>query len=172
MTRSLLASLLLVTAGLALALGVGTPDPGAAERAYAGAAALLIIVAVYRSLARSRDAGSLEGRGALRNENARSTEGEEARDGATASWQELERSLRLGVVTAGNFDLRTRPRLAALARARAGRLSGHLSPADSEELLGADSVLRAGTSRLRNRLGPGISLEEIDRIVTILENCP
>ena len=84
MTRSLLASLLLVTAGLALALGVGTPDPGAAERAYAGAAALLIIVAVYRSLARSRDAGSLEVRGALRNENARSTEGEEARDGATS----------------------------------------------------------------------------------------
>ncbi len=171
MTRSLVATLLCATAGLALALGVGAPDPGVAERAYAGAAGLLIIVAVYRILARSRAASPYELGKGEGSDKVTSGEGEEARDGATAGWQELERSLRLGTVTAGNFDLRVRTRLAALARARGRRMSGHLSPTDIERLLGADSVLRPGNSRLRDRHGPVVSIVEVDEILTILEEC-
>jgi hypothetical protein len=157
--------LAVATAGLAVALGVGAPDPGAAERAYAAAAGLLLIVALVRRL----------GLGPFTTGSVRATAGgpdDDAGDPALARWLDLERALRLGTLAAGDFDLLVRPRLAALARSRrprAGSVSrtAAVDLADPAQFAG---VLAPGSPRLADRSGPGIPLEEVEAIVTSLEN--
>ncbi|MGO9195994.1 MAG: hypothetical protein ACLQK4_02555 [Acidimicrobiales bacterium] len=172
MTRSLFALLVLATTGLAIALGVGAPDPGVAEKAYAGAAGVLIIVGLLRHLSQTAYTSPTRVRSmSATASGAGKLAGDEdvPGDSAMAIWWTLERALRLSTLTAGHFDLGVRHRLASLARARAGRFGGSASEAEAGALLAPDSLLRPGSPRLRDRNGPGIPLEEIDRIVTILE---
>jgi len=163
-TRMSLFVLAVATVGLAIALGVGAPDPGAAERAYAAAAGLVLIVALVRRLGLGPLSGGFRA--------AADAGDDEAGDPAKARLLDLERALRLGALAAGDFDLLVRPRLAALARSRrprAGSVSatGPVGLASPAPFAG---VLTRGNPRLADRSGPGVPLEEIEAIVTSLEN--
>ena len=97
----------LVAVALAVALVIGVPHPAAIERAAAAAFGLLGLGAGSIALSAAVDSGALFG-------TKSSRRGEEPAEAAVASFVSLERSLRFGASTAGDFYTQVRPRLVAL----------------------------------------------------------
>ena len=137
MTRALWATFVttaaLVAIALGIALGVGAPDPGVIERAAAGAFGLLGLGAGSVAVSAAVE-GGLPARPRLRRPV------EEPSDAGTAGLVALERSLRFGASTAGDFYAQVRPRLVLLARSCFAREGVALSDKErSVELLGIDA---------------------------------
>ena len=125
-----------------IALGVGAPDPGAIERAAAGAFGLLGLGAGSIALSAAVEAGRPAG-------PRRRRPDEEPSDAGTAALVALERSLRFGASTAGDFYTQVRPRLVPLAKSCLARHGVALS--DKER-----ASRTARRRRLRAR-GPGLA---------------
>jgi len=155
----------LVTIALGIALGVGAPDPGAIERAAAAAVGLLGLGAGSVAVSSAVEAG----RPSSRRSHPLDAE---STDAGTANLVALERSLRFGASTAGDFYARVRPRLVALAKSR---LAGHgvsLSERDrAVQLLGADEyeLVDPSGSPPADRFAPGVSIDRVDRLLDRLE---
>jgi hypothetical protein len=152
------------TIGIVLALADGAPDPGVAIRCYAAMMGSLAVLAAVAWLQGDRRAWS--GAGAPRARD----EPEDEMDPAAASWQELERALRFGVTTIGDYRLSVQPRLSALASARLARHGVSLSDAE-----GAAAMLGEGFFLVdprvpmpTDRLAPGVPLAEIETLVKAL----
>ena len=169
MTRALWATFLttaaLVAIALGIALGVGAPDPGAIERAAAAGIGLLGLGAGWITLSAEVEAG-------LPARPTRRHRGEEPSDAGTTALLDLERSLRFGASTAGDYHAQLRPRLVALARSCLARTGVALSDKErSVELLGADAYALVDPDRVppEDRFGPGVPLEQVRRLLDRLE---
>jgi hypothetical protein len=157
---------LAATTGIVLALVDGAPDPGVAVRSYAAVVGGLAAVSAASWLRRDRRGWS--GAGAARS----GTEPEgDVLDPAAAAWQELERALRFGATTIGDFRLLVQPRLRALAFARLKRHGVSLSDAKGAEALLGEGfhLVDPRTVMPADRLAPGVPTAEIEPLVTALE---
>ena len=118
LTRALWAMFLtmaaLVGIALAIALGVGAPHPAIIERAAAGAFGLIGLGAGSIALSTAVDPGTT-GRRRPRPSD------EDLVDAGQAGLLGLERSLRFGASSAGDFHAQVRPRLIRLTTARLAR---------------------------------------------------
>lgn len=169
MTRALWAMFLtmaaLVGIALAIALGVGAPHPGIIERAAAGAFGLIGLGAGSIALSTSVEAAV-----AVRRRPPGADE--ELADAGRAELLNLERSLRFGESSAGDFYAQVRPRLVRLT---AARLAGKgLSLADRQAavaLLGADAyaLVDPETGPPADRFQHGVQLERLADFVAKLE---
>ncbi len=155
----------LVAIALGIALGVGAPDPAAIERAAAAAFGLLGLGA--GSIAVS----SAVGVGQQSSRRPRLLDAEAA-DAGTANLVALERSLRFGASTAGDFHARVRPRLVALARSRLASHGISLSERDrAVQLLGPDgyALVDPSGSPPADRFEPGVAIKRVDSLLDRLE---
>jgi len=154
----------LVALGLAIALGVGAPDPGVLERAAAGALGLLAL-----------GIGSIVLSTAVKAPTptpGRPAGPEELSDARSAALVTLERSLRFGSSTAGDFYVNVRSRLVPLTTSRLARLGVSLSDkASSVALLGEDgyALVDPGAGPPKDRFGRGVSLDRVAHLVRRLE---
>jgi len=169
LTRALWATFLtaaaLVAIGLGIALWVGAPDPGAFERAAAGAIGLLGVGAGVIAVS-----AAVEADAAPRPRRRRPYD--EPADASVTRLVDLERSLRLGASTAGDFYAQVRPRLLRLAKVCLARKGVALSDTErAAELLGVDAyaLVDLAGAPPADRFGPGISLERVQSLVTKLE---
>ena len=169
MTRPLWATFLtmavLVAIALCIALWVGAPDPGAIERAAAGAFGLLGLGAGSKALSEAVEAG-------LPARPRRRRLDDEPLDAATEGLVALERSLRFGTWTAGDFYAKVRPRLVPLAKSRLVRKGVALSDKERAiELLGIDAYALVDPygAPPADRFGPGVPLEQVRRLLDKLE---
>lgn len=163
MTRGIAVGAVVATISLVIALSVGTPDPGIAERAFAGVIGLLALSAVTARLglwSHEPTDGTLHASG----------DGLADEESSVGAWYRLERALRLGALTAGDFDVLVRPRLSELALARHGDAPSAAEASRIDRLLGPDGLLSDRSSRLADRRGPGVGLDELDEIITVLED--
>jgi hypothetical protein len=149
----------LVAIALGIALWVGAPDPGAIERAAAGAFGLLGLGAGSKALSEAVEAG-------LPARPRRRRLDDEPLDAATEGLVALERSLRFGTWTAGDFYAKVRPRLVPLAKG--------VALSDKEraiELLGIDAYALVDPygAPPADRFGPGVPLEQVRRLLDKLE---
>jgi hypothetical protein len=139
----------LATVALAVTLSVGAPHPGTAERAYAGfmgLVGLLVAISWVRgaadSVALADDRGG--GRGGGPSSHRRSLQGRLGSHGNSVPAHpiveaaiSLERSLRLGAATMGDYRRLVEPRLAAVMRGRLARSgTAGLDPERARALLG------------------------------------
>jgi hypothetical protein len=165
--RRSIAAAVLATASLALALGIGLPDPGAAERAYGGLLGLLgclLAVSWLRSTAEGRAPAGRFSSGAAgeRDEAPEPPVVEAVRD--------LERALRLGISTIGTFNRLVQPRLQSLATAKLSRSGIRLDTEAAVELLGDGfRLVDPAAPPPEDRMAPGFSLHEIEGLVETLE---
>ncbi len=166
-----IALVLLASAGLVVALSVGLPDPGAAERAYAAVVGTTCCVLGIIWLRLTATGPAPEGRfGAL----GRSESDDEADTPIVEATRSLERSLRLGASTMGEFRRLVEPRLRSLTSARLRRSGIELSDAArASELLG-DTWCLVDPNRppAADRMAPGVPLAEIERLLDALERMP
>jgi hypothetical protein len=169
LTRSLWAAFLttaiLAAIAFGLALGVGAPDPGTIERAAAGAFGLLGLGAGSIALSAAVEAGLPAGPRRRRPEGLPDEAG-------TAALVGLERSLRFGASTAGDFYTQVRPRLVPLTKSCLARHGGSLS--DKERavgLLGADAyaLVDPDGTPPADRFEPGVPLDQVRRLLDRLE---
>lgn len=154
------------TTGIVLALVDGAPDPGVAVRSYAAVMGSLAALSAASWLRRGRRGWS--GAGAPR---AGSEQEVDALDPTAAAWQGLERALRFGATTIGDYHLLVRPRLSALAAAKLNRRGVPLSdPERARALLGESfNLVDPRIALPADRLAPGIPISEIDPLVRALE---
>jgi len=155
----------LVAVGLGIALAVGAPHPAMIERAAAGAFGLLGLGAGSIALSAAVDAG----RPARRRQRPPA---DDLLDAGAARLLDVERSLRLGTTTAGDFHAHVRPILLRIARARLARRG--IALADREQavqLLGADNyaLVDPRAAPPADRFAPGVRLDELRRLVDRLE---
>lgn len=169
MTRALRASFLtmaaLVGACLAIALGVGVPHTALIERGAAAAFGLLGLGAGSIALSAAVEAGL-----PISPRRARDADG--PIDAGTASLLDLERSVRMGALAAGDFYAHVRPRLVPLARSRLSQAGVALSDKErATELLGPAGYALVDPAALppTDRFGPGVRLEEIRGLLDRLE---
>jgi hypothetical protein len=169
MTRALTASFLtmaaLVGIAMAIALVVGVPHPVVIERAAAAGFGLLGLGAGSIALTAVVEAGQPE-----QARPPRPTV--EAADAGQAGLVALERSLRFGASTAGDFYAQVRPRLAFVARARLGALGVALSDKErGVELLGQDGYALIDPAAVPpvDRFEPGVALSRVRALVSTLE---
>jgi len=167
-TRALWASFVtlavFVAGGLAVALGVGAPDPAAYERVAAAALGGLGLGAGLVALSATVDAGRFP-RSRLRGTD-------ELSDAGTAAFATLERSLRFGASAAGDFHAQVRPRLVEVTRACLARRGVSLSDAErATELLGADAyeLVDPAGEPPADRFDPGVPLVRVRRLLDRLE---
>jgi len=169
LTRALWASFLtmaaLVAIALAIALGIGVPHPALVERSAAAAFGLLGLGAGSIALSTAVDSG--------RAASSRRRELlEEAADAGTAGLAALERSIRFGASTAGDFYAQLRPRLVSLAKARLSRYGVALSDRKRvEELLGRDAyvIVDPECPPPVDRFAPGVPLSQLRGLLDKLE---
>ena len=149
----------LVAIALAIALGIGVPHPALVERSAAAAFGLLGLGAGSIALSTAVDSG--------RAASSRRRELlEEAADAGTAGLAALERSIRFGASTAGDFYGQLRPRLVSLAKARLSRYGVALSDRKRvEELLGRDAyvIVDPECPPPVDRFAPGVPLCQLPR---------
>lgn len=169
MTRALWGSFVtmaaLVGIALAIALGVGAPHPGTIERAAAGAFGLIGIAAGSVALSTAVEA-SVPARARPRRRD------EEASDAGTSNLVALERSLRFGTSTAGDYYAQVRPRLVPLAKSRLARKGVALSDKQRAiEVLGTDAyaLVDPGGTPPEDRFEPGVPLDRVRRLLDKLE---
>jgi hypothetical protein len=155
----------LVAIALSVALGVGVPHPALIERSAAAAFGLLGLGAGSIALSSAVDAGQ-----ATRPRKSRRAE--EPADAGAADLASLERSVRFGASTAGDFYAQLRPRLVSLAKARLSRLGVALTDRERVvELLGNDAfalVDPEGTPPA-DRFAPGVALGQVSGLLDKLE---
>jgi hypothetical protein len=154
------------TTGLVLALVDGAPDPGVAVRSYAAVIGLLAVVSALSWL--RRGGRTWRGAGAAR----ATTEPElDMTDPASAAWRELERALRFGALTIGDYKARVQPRVAAVAARRLARRGTSLSePEAARALLGEGfHLIDPRVPYPPNRLAPGVPVAEIEPLLAALE---
>ncbi len=165
--RRALLSAILFSVGLALALGLGAPDPGVAEVSYAAAMGVVAwgsaLAIVLRSGAHAADERRMGTH--MRPSRHLWTSGAgqalgDSTDPVVLERSELERDLRLGRVTMEDFDLLLRHRLERLAVARCSRLGR--SP-DELPMVGGDQ------DRSSERTAPGVPTSEVESFVGRLE---
>jgi len=155
----------LLAIALGIALGVGAPHPAAIDRAGAAAFGLLGLAAGSVAVASAVGAGQPSSR-RPRPLDAEST------DAGTANLVALERSLRFGASTAGDFHARVRPRLVALASSRLASHGISLSERDrAVQLLGADgyALVDPSGSPPVDRFEPGVPVDRVDLLLDRLE---
>ena len=159
------------TAGLGLALGLGLPDPGAAERSYAALIALLGCMLAMGWLRGTTDEGGLSTR-AVAVEPGRGDLPTEAP--AVAASNDLARALDLGVVTIGAFTQMVMPRLRTLAATKLANAGCSADDRDKASALLGDgwSLLDPAIPRPADRTTPGVSLARVTRLVEALEKLP
>ncbi len=169
MTRAVWATFVtlavLVAIALGIALGIGAPDPGPIERAAAAAVGLLGLGAGSIAVASAVEAGQQSKR------RPRPLDAE-ATDAGTANLVALERSLRFGASTAGDFHARVRPRLVALAKSRLASRGVSLSERErAVELLGPDgyALIDPSGAPPPDRFEPGVSIDRVNRLLDRLE---
>ena len=169
MTRALWATFLTMAAfvaiALGVALGVGAPDPGAIERAAAGAFGLLGVTAGSIALSAAVEAGQPARARPRRPDETPS-------DAGTEAFIALERSLRFGVSTTGDFYAKVRPRLVPLARSCLAHRGVALSDRERAiELLGIDAyaLVDPDAAPPVDRFGPGVPLDRVRQLVGRLE---
>jgi len=169
MTKALAASFLtmaaLVGIALTIALIVGVPHPVVIERAAAAAFGLLGLGAGSIALSAVVEAGQPARRVPPRGEA-------ELADSSVASFVALERSLRFGASTAGDFYAHVRPRLASITRTRLAERGMALSDKNGAmDLLGTDSyaLVDPAAAPPADRFEPGIALSRVRQLVEILE---
>jgi len=169
LTRALWATFLTagvaVAIALAIALAVGAPHPGVVERTAAGAFGLLGLGAGTTALSSVVEAGMPT------RPNPRGLDAEPG-DAGTAGLVDLERRLRFGASTAGDFYAQVRPRLVALARSCLAREGVALSDRQrAAELLGADAyaLVDPQAAPPEDRFGAGVPLYRVSALVDRLE---
>ncbi|MGD0595307.1 MAG: hypothetical protein ABSB54_16690 [Acidimicrobiales bacterium] len=162
---------ILASGGLALALGLGLPDRGAAERAFAALIGLLGCVLAMQWLRSSAEGAAPQGRFAVTVDRP-----EDVRQQAPAveSAKNLERALRLGASTIGSYNLLVRPRLQALAAEKLERTGCSLSDRPAAKALLGDELplVDPAAPPPADSNGPGISLHRIGQLVGQLERMP
>lgn len=156
----------LFSAGLALALGLGAPEPGLAEASYAAA---MGVVAWGSVLAIALRSGLGEGDGSRAGTKNGAAErwrlgdaglgSDAATDPVVLERLELERDLRLSRLTMEDYDLLLRHRLERLTSARCSRLG--CSPAELPVV--------GDRSDPSDRTAPGVPTSEVDSLVGRLE---
>jgi hypothetical protein len=153
----------LVGIALGIALGVGAPHPAVLERAAAGAFGLLGLGAGSIALSTAVETAP----------RARPPGGtDEPPDARTADLLSIERSLRFGASTAGDFYAQTRPRLVRVASARLARNGVTLSDRErAANLLGADAfeLVDPEIEPPADRFARGIPLSRVRGLVEVLE---
>jgi len=169
LTRALWAGFLtlaaIVTVALAIALAVGAPHPAMLERAAAGTFGLLGLGAGSIALSAAVDAGQPARRRQRRLDD-------DLVDAGAARLLDVERSLRLGATTAGDFHAHLRPILVPLARARLARKGVALADREqAAQLLGADNyaLVDPHAAPPADRFAPGVRLDQVRRLVDKLE---
>jgi hypothetical protein len=168
LTRALAASFLTMTAlvgvALAIALAVGVPHPVVIERAAAAAFGLLGLGAGSIALS-----AAVESYQPARRPPKSETE---PVDSSVASFVALERSLRFGVSTAGDFYAHVRPRLMTITSARLAERGVALSDKERAlDLLGADcyALVDPAADPPADRFEPGVALSRVRQLVGVLE---
>jgi len=168
---ALIATAILVVAGLGISLGLGAPDPALAERSALGAlgALLLSAVLVSSSSALPEPLGAPRPRGEP-NPKDGSGPGSGADQHADQATR-LARHLRFAAAAAGDFHQLVRPRLQQIATevlqssepGRAGR--------SATELLGPDlyRLVDPEVAPPEDRLAPGVALGQVEALVERLE---
>jgi len=161
----------LASCGLAFALGVGLPDPGAAERAFAGLIGALGCVLAMQWLRSNAEGASPKGRFSVADDRPDAVAPQPP---AVEAARTLARALRLGASTIGSYNLLVRPRLQALAAAKLGRAGYRLDEsAGARELLGEGWILvDPGAPPPADRMAPGVQLHRVVQLVEILERLP
>lgn len=150
------------TAGIALALGLGAPDPGIAERAYGAAMGLLGCLAGIAYVAERERPGTGPGEDG--------DEDSAANDPALRALSDLERNLRLGRLTLGDFHVLVRPRLVDLVASRLARRGVPLaSPAARSALGDSYALVDPSSSTPTDRSRPGVPLAAVADLVARLE---
>ncbi|MGD0084085.1 MAG: hypothetical protein ABSD78_12930 [Acidimicrobiales bacterium] len=163
-----IAVIVLATTGLVVALGVGLPDPGAAERAYAAVVGVTGCVLGIIWLRSTATGAAPEGRlGAL----SGSEDDPVTEPPVAEAVRGLERSLKLSASTMGEYRRLVEPRLRALTAARLRRSGIELTDADrARERLGdAWALVDPDRPSPTDRMAPGIPLSEIELLVDTLE---
>lgn len=158
----------IASGGLALALGIGLPDPGTAERAYGAFIGLLSCLLALRWLLASAAGRAPYGRfGVL----AAEPENPPLQPPAVAAADNLTRHLGLGVTTIGSYNLLVLPRLQSLARAALERSGSGLSDSEGAAVLLGDGwqLVDPATSRPADRMTPGWPIERVEQLVETLE---
>lgn len=159
------------SAGLGLALGLGLPDPGTAERAFAGLIGLLGGTVAMRWLRYSADLQAPRRRlDAPSDAPGAGTPQAPTVEAATI----LARSLDLGAETIGAYNLMVLPRLADLAATKLARAGFGLGDASTaRELLGAGwELVDPAAPRPTDRMAPGVPLARVAQLVEALEALP
>lgn len=164
--RVVVVLVMLSTTGVVLALVDGAPDPGIAIRCYAAVIGTLAVISATSWLRLSRRAFS----GATGDRSGRESEINTTGPMATA-WLELERALRFGATTMGDYRLLVQPRLSELASRRLARHGCSLADAEAAEAaLGPEfRLIDPRVAMPTDRLAAGIPVAEIERFVTALE---
>lgn len=168
MTRALWGMFLtlaaIVAAALAVALGIGVPHPALVERAAAGAFGLVGLGAGSIALSGAVDAGAL---------GRRPRPGEEPQtDAGLAELLGLERALRFGTSSAGDFHAQVRPRLVPLARMCLARSGVALSDRTRvSSLIGDENweLVDPDAEPPPDRFRPGVPLGRLSVLVARLE---
>jgi hypothetical protein len=160
----------LASGGLALALGVGLPDPGTAERVYAAVIGLLGCVLAVGWLQSTAEGGAPRGRFSIANDDP---EDDPPQAPTVEAAKHLERALGLGTATIGSFTLIVQPRLQALARSKLGRADIQLGDMAASRLLGDGWLLvDPDAPPPQDRLATGIPLGRLEQLVDALEQLP
>ena len=155
----------LVAIALGIALGVGAPDPAAIERAAAAAFGLLGLGA--GSIAVS----SAVGVGQQSSRRPRLLDAEAA-DAGTANLVALERSLRFGASTAGDFHahVAAQARRSRQVAARPSRcLAVRAGPSRRTSRPDGYALVDPSGSPPADRFEPGVAIERVDSLVDRLE---
>jgi hypothetical protein len=161
----------LAGAALAVALGLGLPDPGAAERSFAAFVGVLSCALIWGWLRSTAAGRSPQGRFSVAVANPAEPE---RLAPAVVATKSLERGLGLGSSNIGSYNLFVRPRLEGLAAAKLARAGCRLDDANAaRELLGDGWALVDPTAPPpADRMAPGVSLHRIGQLVQQLERLP
>jgi hypothetical protein len=168
MVHRSIALAVLATAGLTLALGIGLPDPRAAERAYGGVVGLLgclLAMSWLRATAQGRAPDGRFSPGSAQEPD------EPPQPPVVAAILDLERALRLGTSTIGSFNRLVQPRLRSLAEAKLSPSGFGLDDERAVGLLGDGfRLVDPSSPPPDDRMAPGVAFAEIERLVETLEH--
>jgi hypothetical protein len=170
--RRALAVALVASAGFALAIGTGAPDPGIAKRAFAACLAALILAVLVRLVAvRPRP------RGEATFDTLIATPAAEP-DSALRPLAGLEQAIRFATSSAGDYHVGLRPVLIDLVRHRLSsnglRLEDPAQQARIEELISPAlyELVRPGVLQPAERFAPGVPRAALESAVDTLEGLP
>lgn len=168
LARQSIAAIVIAGAGLALSLGVGLPDPRAAERAFAALLGLLGCLLALSWL-RSTAAGQApDGRFSPGRQEERDAPPEAP---LVEAISDLERALRIGTATIGSYNRLVKPRLQSLATAKLSRSGIRLDGDEAAVAMLGDGfrLVDPAARPPDDRMAPGFALGQIEELVETLE---